>query len=183
MRNQHGLMLLAAGAVSLWLLSRKKTQDTGDTTGTIKFIRLSQDKMPSAFLGLLVVWTPSTVDFFGKPIPWNYQIRSELFLADTGAPIIADTTEVLTLPSGSDVTTDLSSASFGPLQVPARDILAYGRAYELQAKVEIQAALSDVDGQPTNEYSVKATGVSNPLLINQDLTARPDVSIVRSIVS
>lgn len=188
-----GIVALGALAVGAYLFSRKG--GTGDTTGTIKYIRLEQlgAKGPGAYLGLTVLWTPNTLSYQGLPIPWTYRVLGSLHLDATSNLSLAETViEEPNRESGTDVETLVSSGStlqagisgiFGPFAVPSRSINAYGAQYYLQAKIVIQAAVSDIDGKPTATFQEKDVGISNRLLINQDFSAKPSVTIQGAIVS
>lgn len=193
-RSGLGLLALGALAAGAYLLSRKG--GTGDVTGTIKYIRLEQigAKGPGAYLGLTVLWTPNTANYQGLSIPWTYRVLGSLHLNDVGnvpltEPVVLEEPNRV---SGIDVETLVSSGStlqagisgvLGPFAVPSRSVVAYGAQYYLQAKIVIQAAVSDVDGKPTATYKEEAVGVSNRLLINQDFSAKPSVTIQGATVS
>lgn len=184
--NKLAVAGLAAGA--LWLLSRSRA-DTEHTVefaeGSIKFITLRQGKRPGDSLILIVGWTPSTVNFLNQPIAWDYRVAGDLLFEETGQPILHAEYNFDALPNkvgGTPFETVISSSS-GPFKVPPRD-LSYGTQYFLQAKVTIYAKDSDIDGKPIpGKYSEKDARLSNALLINQDQSAKPSVTITGSTVS
>lgn len=196
MPKQSSPVFLGVGAAFLlWLLGRNKQQDTGDTTGTITKITLSQfSKGPGDYLGLVVTWVPNTLDRLGKPITWDYRVKGFLYIngIDTGQIIGSNLIDAAAQPSGVTVDSIISAGStlqasatnfLGPFAVPPRDVIAYGLQYDLQAKVTIEVAKSSIDGTPTAEYLEKAVGVSNTLIINQDWSAKPSVSITGASVT